>query len=221
MAYILGVTFLVFQGVWFFFLYRFPVMNEASLRGYFGLMPGVFTALVPALTMRSWAEEMRLGTAELYLTLPYREGELALAKLLASFLLLTLLLALTLPVPLTLSSLGDFDPGEILGQYLGILLLGAAAVSVGQFASVLTTNQMSAFLLGFFSLLALTTAHLAAGAPGLPDGAAGVFRYFSLSAHYESFRKGVLDSRDLVFFLLVPVLFQLLTVRVLVWRKWR
>ncbi len=220
-AYILGVAFLVFMSVWFFFVYRFPASGVATLRGYFGVMPLVFVVLVPALTMRSWAEERKLGTAELLLTLPYRESALVLAKFAAAFLLLALLLVLTVPVPLTVLPLGDFETGEILGEYMGVLLLGAAAVSIGQFASVLSSNQISAFLLGFFTLLFFSLVHLLAGAFDPPAAAAAFFRYVSLDHHFQSFRKGVLDSRDLVYFLATAFLFQYLTVKALVFRKWR
>jgi len=213
-AYILGLAFLLFMSVWFFFLLRFPARNIASLRGYFDVIPMVFIVLVPALTMRSWAEERKLGTAELLLTLPYRESHLAAAKFLGTFLLLAVLLAFTLPVPVTVLPLGNFETGEIVGEYIGILLLGAAAVSIGQFASVLSTNQVSAFISGFFLLLFFTLA-------GSFGGSGGILGYLSLEFHFQSFRKGILDSRDVIYFVLMTLFFQYLTVKVLIFRKWR
>ena len=220
LAYVLGAGFIVFMSVWFFFLLRFPAQNIASLRGYFDVIPTVFIILAPALTMRGWAEERKLGTAELLLTLPYREFHLVLAKFLGPFLFLCMLIALTIPLPLTILPLGDFEIGELVGEYIGIILLGAAALSIGQFASVLSTNQVSAFLLGAATLVFFTLVHYLAGLPGLPDFAALLLRYLSLYYHFDSFRKGVLDTRDIAYFLVICAVFQYLCVKVLVFRKW-
>ncbi len=219
-AYILVILFLVFTSLWLFFFQNFAAQNVATLRGYFGIMPMVFIVLVPALTMRSWAEERKLGTSELLLTLPYSELEMVAAKFLGAFLLLALMLVLTLPVPFTVVPLGHFERGEILGEYLGILLLGAAALSVGQFVSSLSTNQVSAFVFGAAALVFFTLIDQVNSALDLPEGVAGFFRYLSLDEHFQSFRKGLLDTRDLGYFLLLTLVFQYLTVKVLVFRKW-
>jgi len=219
-AYVLGAGFIVFMSVWFFFILRFPAQNVASLRGYFEIIPIVFIILVPALTMRGWAEERKIGTAELLLTLPYREYHLVAAKFLGPFLFHCLLVACTIPLPITVLPLGDFEAGEIIGEYAGILLLGAAALSIGQFASVLSTNQVSAFLLGAASLVFFTLAHHAAEFAGIPDFLAAFFRYLSLHYHFDSFRKGVLDTRDMVYFLFICAVFQYLTVKIIIFRKW-
>jgi len=220
-ACILVILFLVFTSLWFFFFQNFAAQNLATLRGYFGIMPMVFILLVPALTMRSWAEERKLGTSELLLTLPYTELEMVAAKFLGAFLLLVLMLALTLPVPFTVLHLGHFERGEILGEYLGILLLGAAALSVGQFVSSLSTNQISAFVFGAAALVFFTLVDQVNSVLDLPEGMAAFFRYLSLDEHFQSFRKGILDTRDLGYFLLLSLVFQYLTVKVLVFRKWR
>ena len=220
-AYVLGAVFIVFMSVWFFFLLRFPARNIASFRGYFEVIPIVFIILIPALTMRGWAEERKIGTAELLLTLPYGEAHLVAAKFLGPFLYLCILMACTLPLPLTILPLGNFEMGEILGEYAGILLLGAAAISLGQFASVLCTNQVSAFLLGAGFLIFFTLVHYAAEAPGVPGFLTAGLRYLSLDYHFGSFRKGVLDTRDIVYFLFIIAVFQYLTVKTLVFRKWR
>jgi ABC-2 type transport system permease protein len=219
-AYVLGAGFIVFMSLWFFFLLRFPARNVASFRGYFEIIPVVFIILIPALTMRGWAEERKLGTAELLLTLPYREAHLTAAKFLGPFLFLCILIACTLPLPLTILPLGHFEMGEILGEYIGILLLGAAAISLGQFSSALCTNQVSAFRLGAAALVFFTLIHHAAEASGVPGFLAACLRYVSLDYHFGSFRKGVLDTRDIVYFLFVCAVFQYLTVKTLVFRKW-
>jgi ABC-2 type transport system permease protein len=220
-AYVLGAAFIIFMSLWFFFLLRFPARNIASLRGYFEIIPLVFVVLAPALTMRGWAEERKLGTAELLLTLPYTEAHLVAAKFLGPFIFLCILMALTLPLPFTVLPLGNFETGEIIGEYAGILFLGAAAISIGQFASVLSTNQVSAFLLGSAALLFFTLVHYAGEASGMPRFLAALLRYLSLDYHFDSFRKGVLDTRDIAYFLFICAVFQYLTVKTLVLRKWR
>ena len=130
-AYIVAAAYLVFTSVWLFFLNQFFSHNEASLRIYFSVVPTVFVFLVPALTMRSWAEERRTGTLEVLLTLPFREGELVLGKFLGAFGLLCIVVALSIPLPLTLAPLGIFDWGQVVGEYLGVLFIGAAGLAVG------------------------------------------------------------------------------------------
>jgi len=155
-AYVLVVTFLAFSSVWVFYLQTFFASNIASLRGFFSVIPIVFIIVMPALTMRSWAEEKKLGTIEVLMTLPFRESTLVLGKFIAALSLLLIMIALTLPLPLLLGRFGDFDWGEILGQYIGVVLLGAAGISVGMFVSSLMSNQISSFLISLFVLLVLT-----------------------------------------------------------------
>ncbi|MGA2974838.1 MAG: ABC transporter permease [Spirochaetia bacterium] len=218
-AYIVAVAYLVFTSVWIFFLNQFFARNEASLRLYFGIVPIVFVFLVPALTMRSWAEERRMGTLEVLLTLPFREREVVLGKFLGSFGLLLAVILLSLPLPVSLSRLGDFDWGQIAGQYLGVLFIGAAGVSVGLFVSALSTNQVAAFILTGLALLALTLAGQLPAVASLPGWLSEVLRFLSFGSHYDSFDRGMLDSRDVLYFLLAVVLFLYLNIRVLVGRK--
>ena len=152
-AYVLVVTFLVFSSVWVFYLQTFFASNIASLRSFFSVIPIVFIIVMPALTMRSWAEEKKLGTLEVLLTLPFRESTLVLGKFIAALGLLLIKILLTLPLPLLLSRFGDFDWGEILGQYIGVVLLGAAGISVGLFISSLMSNQISSFLISLTAFL--------------------------------------------------------------------
>ena len=140
-AYIVIVFFLVFTAVWLFYVTQFVVQDIASLRAYFAIMPIVFIGLIPALTMRSWAEETRLGTDEVLLTLPYRESEMVLGKFFAAYGLLILVILLTAFIPLSVTALGNFERGEILGEYLGIALLGAATTAIGLFISSIARRQ--------------------------------------------------------------------------------
>lgn len=220
-AYIVVIAFLVFTSVWFFYLNRFFALNEASMRVWFGVVPTVFIFLIPAITMRSWAEERKTGTLEVLMTLPFRESEVVLGKFIGALGLLFLLLALTLPLPLSLAPLGDFDAGQILGEYLGVLLIGAAGIAVGLLVSSFTTNQITAFILSGLALLFFTLIGQVNSVVPLPRWLASVTLWISFGAHYDGFRKGLLDSRDLVYFLLIVSLSLAWNTWILVQRKWK
>ncbi len=219
-AYVVVVTFLVFSSIWIFYLQTFFANNIASLRGYFAVIPVVFIIVMPALTMRSWAEEKKLGTMEVLLTLPLRESTVVLGKFLAALFLLALMTVLTLPLPLLLGRFGDFDWGEIAGQYIGMLLLGAAGVSVGLFISSLVKNQITAFLISLFVLLAFTLISQVNTVVALAPWAAGVFNFVSLGHHFSNFQKGLIDTRDLLYYIIVCALFLYLNIKTLVFKKW-
>ena len=155
-ASIVAIFFLVITSTLFFYGRQFFAQDVASLRGYFASWPLVFVILLPAITMRSWAEERSSGTAEILLTLPMRESELVLGKFLGSFALLCIIVALTLPVPFSAALLGSFEPGQIASQYIGALLLGCTGIAAGLFVSALCTNQVSAFLFSALFLLFIT-----------------------------------------------------------------
>ncbi len=220
-AYIVIIFFLVFSAIWLFYINGFIARDTASLRSYFAIMPIIFVGLVPALTMRSWAEESKLGTDELLFTLPYRETELVLGKFLSAYGLIILALLLTIPLPITLAPLGDFERGEIVGEYLGVGLLGAAATAIGLFISSLARNQITAFILGAVALLFITLVNQINVVLDLPTWLASVINYISLRYHIESFIRGVVDTRDLVYFLALTFLFLYLNTKTLVLRKWR
>ena len=219
-AYVVVITFLVFSSIWIFYLQSFFAANTASLRGYFSVIPIVFIIVMPAITMRSWAEEKKLGTLEVLLTLPFRESTLVLGKYIAALALLAIMIGLTLPIPLLAARFGSFDWGEILSQYLGALLIGAAGISVGLFVSSLTTNQVSAFLVSLFVLLVLTLIAQVNVVLSPPAWAAGVFNFISLGQHFSNFQRGLIDTRDLAYYLLVSGLFLYLNTKTLVFKKW-
>ncbi len=219
-AYIVIVTFLMFSSIWLFYLQQFFVMNVASMRVFFSIIPIVFIIIMPAITMRGWAEEKKLGTMEVLITLPYRESTLVIGKFLAGFCLLLIMSLLTLPLPLLLSRFGNFDWGEILSQYLGVLLIGAAGISIGLFVSSFATNQISAFLLSFFVLLIFTLISRVSFIFILPPWAAGFFNYLSLGFHFSSFQKGLIDTRDLFYYLIVIGLFIYMNIKALIFMKW-
>jgi ABC-2 type transport system permease protein len=220
-AFIVVVFFLVVTAAWFFFAQQFFAQDAATLRGYFSLWPVVFILLLPALTMRSWAEERRQGTAEILLTLPARERELVLGKFLGSLALLLIAVLLTLPVPLSVAPLGFFEPGQIVGQYVGAILLGCTGLAAGMLLSALSANQISAFLLGVVFLLLITMIGQLPSALALPGWLAAAFTWLSLDFHFDSFRKGVLDSRDALFFVVLTCAFLYINTKVLFLRRFR
>ena len=220
-AYIVIVGFLVFTAAWLFVINDFFAANVASLRGYFGVMPTVLVVLVPAVTMRSWAEERRTGTEEILLAQPLSEGAIVVGKYLAAVAVLLAAVGLTAFVPLTVAPLGDFERGEILGQYLGLALLVSASAGVGQFGSAIARNQVSAFIVSALILLALVLSGRVNAVMELPSWLASSLAYLSVDEHFRDLNRGILDTRDAAYFVLLGALSLFLTTRVLVWRKLR
>jgi ABC-2 type transport system permease protein len=201
------------------FLKGFFLIGEASMRTYFGLVPWVFLFFVPAITMRLWAEERKVGTMELLMTLPVTDTEAVLGKFLASLVFLLLSLALSFVVPIVVAALGDPDPGQIIGGYLGSVLIGAAFLAIGLFISSLTENQIVAFILsvvGIFGLFILGEDFVLFG---VPDRLVPVFSFLGLAGHYDSVSRGVVDSRDIIYYLSVIGFFLYLNVKSIEARK--
>ena len=219
--YGIAVFFLIFTGVWLFYFQRYFTMNQATLRPYFAAFPLAFILVIPVITMKSWAEEQKTGTAELLLTMPFSEWDLVLGKFLSAGGIVAALLVLTLPLPFFLAPLGKYDAGVIAGEYLGALLMGAASVSLGNLLSALAKNQGGAFLGSASVLLVVMLANQVSQTASLPAAVASFISFISLSFHFESFSRGLLDSRDFAFFVLATVLFLYLNTQVLLYRKWR
>lgn len=219
-AYVVILGYLLFTGIYLYFISGFYSLGQADLRGYFSIMPFVLVFLVPALTMRSWAEERRLGTYELLLTLPFTEGQLVLGKFLSSFALAAITIALTIPVPLCASMLGSFDVGILVAQYAGVFLEAAAAIAIGEWISSLAKNQVSAFLGTVLILLALVLVDRVSSFFGSRGIVAFLVNWLSLSYHFDSFSRGVIDSRDLAYYVSALVLFLYLSSWGLNRRKW-
>ncbi len=220
-ASIVVIFFLVLSAAWFFYGQQFFAQDTATLRGYFSVWPLIFILLLPALTMRSWAEERRQGTAELLLTLPFREGELVLGKFTAALGLLCILVVLTLPVPLSVAALGSLDPGQVAAQYAGVLLLGCAGLAAGQFVSSLSSNQISAFLFSAVFMLFITLVGQVPAVVALPRWLSAGLSWLSLDFHFDSFGKGVFDSRDALYFVVLAAGFLFFTTKVLLLRRFR
>jgi len=215
-----GITifFLLFVSVWFYYLGRFFAMDTATLRPFFSGFPLAFILVIPVLTMKAWAEEKKMGSAELLFTLPYTEWELVWGKFISCFTLILAMLILTLPVPLSLLSLGYFDPGLIFAEYAGALLLGTCAAALGLFLSSVSKTQAASFLGTAFVLMAIILIN--SFAQDLPPVLAAFVNFVSLSFHFESFSRGLLDSRDISFFILSTGLFLFLNTQVLIYRRW-
>ncbi|MDR0382383.1 MAG: ABC transporter permease [Spirochaetaceae bacterium] len=214
------IFFLLFTSIWLFNFQNFFTLNIASLRPYFAGFPLAFVLVIPGITMKSWAEERKTGSIEILLALPLGEWALVLGKFLSVMGTLCCMLVLTVPLPLSLLPLGAFDGGVIACEYIGALLLGAAASAIGLFMSALSKNQAAAFLGSAAFLLALMFVNRLPFSQSLPEPVVAAINFVSLSFHFESFSRGILDSRDLLFFILIAALFLFLNARVILFRKW-
>jgi ABC-2 type transport system permease protein len=204
----------------FFNLNAFFARGQADLRGLFDAVPILMLLLVPALTMRLWSEESKQGTIEVLMTLPVRDHELVIGKFVASLALLATGLALTLALPVTVARLGPLDWGPVVGGYLGALLLGGAYLAVGQFLSVTTENQILAFILALTVCLGLYGLGVDGFASLFPDRTAAVLRALGTGSRFESIARGVIDLRDLVYYLTLTGFFLAATVGALRARRW-
>ena len=216
-AYVVGALFLLISG--FLFSIILSQSSEASMRPLFGNFAVIFLFIVPGLTMRLLAEEQRTGTLELLLTAPVRDAELVLGKFLGVVLLLLILLTITAIYPAILLLAGNPDRGPILAGYLGVILQGAAFLAIGLFASSLTQNQIIAALLTFVILLLLWLAEALSQFTGGRVG--DLFRFLSITRHFDEFPRGVIDTRHVLFFLSVIAASLFLTVVAVQTRRWR
>ncbi|HYN11273.1 MAG TPA: ABC transporter permease [Burkholderiales bacterium] len=206
-AYVFLVIFLLLTGFFTFTAGNFFERGEASLAAFFGWHPWVYLMLVPAVGMRLWAEERRSGTMELLLTMPITTWQAIIAKFLASWIFLAVALALTFPSIVTVNLLGEPDNGVIVAGYLGSLLLAGAYLAITCMTSAMTRNQVVAFILSvvicLFLILAgfnpVTDLMTRWASPALIDTVAA----FSVVTHFDNFQRGVIDLRDLGFFLSV------------------
>lgn len=218
-AYVFIVIFLLLAGFFTFMVGRFFDRGEASLASFFLWHPWLYLFLVPAIGMRLWSEERRLGTLELLLTMPVTTWQAIVGKFLASWLFLAMALFLTFPVVLTVNYLGRPDSGPILCGYLGSFLMAGAYLAVSCMTSAITRNQVVSFILSVVACLFLilagwppVTSMLEQWAkPWMVEGVAS----FSVMTHFEGFQRGVLDTRDVVFYLLV-IVFSLFTTGIII-----
>ena len=206
-AYVFIVIFLLLTGFFTFMVSGFFERGQANLMPFFAWHPWLYLFLVPAVGMRMWSEERRLGTIELLLTMPITPWQAIVGKFLASWLVLALALALTFPIVLTVNYLGNPDNGVILASYVGSLLLSGAYLSISAMTSAMTRNQVVSFILSVVICLFLILAGWPPVTNLLTQWASAwlvdTIAAFSVMTHFESIQKGVIDSRDVLFFLSV------------------
>ena len=209
-AYVFLVFYLMLIGFLTFFVSRFYEANQADLKYFFFWFPWVNLLLVPAATMRLWTEERRTGTLELLMTFPVTLPQAIVGKFLAAWLFLKIGILLTLPVVFTTIYLGSPDPGAVIGGYVGAILLAGAYVAVGMLTSAMTRNQVISFVIAFVICLFLAIAGwppvmeiVNKWAPAwLVSGVASL----SVMPHFESLQRGVLDVRDIAYYVSVIAL---------------
>ena len=207
-AYVFIVIFLILAMAFTFYLGGFYDRGQADLQPFFSFHPWLFLFLVPAVAMRLWAEERKSGSIELLLTLPVTLWQAVFGKFLAAWAFVGIALALTVPIWITVNYLGDPDNGAILAGYLGSLLMAGAFLAVGSCLSAATRNQVIAFILTVVACFLL----MLSGFPmvldffhglGLPQGAIDAIAGMSFLTHANAISKGVLDLRDILYFVLM------------------
>lgn len=203
MAYILLVAFMAFTGLFTWLMMADVFLNnQASLQSFFGVAYWSLFILIPAITMRMIAEEKKSGTLELLLTKPLTDWQVVLGKFLGTLLLICIALALSLPYYITVASIGPIDHGAVWTGYLGLILMSATYISIGIFTSSITNNQIVSFLLALFIGIFFHWVFglIAASSTGIIGE---IFNFLSVSSHYESVTRGVVDTKDLIYFLSV------------------
>jgi ABC-2 type transport system permease protein len=221
----IGFVFIIFyllvSNAFFFFVQDFFKVGQVSMRGYFAALPWVFLFFVPAISMRLWAEEKKMGTVELLLTMPLKEWEVVFGKFLAAFGFLAITLIFSLTIPISLAYLGKPDYGVIVGSYVGALFLGSAYLAIGLFISSLTENQVVAFIISLAVIFVLLLVGIAPVWLNALGSIVAVCEYVSLLSHFNNVTRGVIDSRDVIYYGSVIVLFLYLNIKNIEARKWR
>ena len=235
-AYVVFTIFLLIAGYFFYSIFAFftlasmqsamnPAMardlnvTDSVMRPLFSNVSVILLLLLPLLTMRLFAEERRSGTIELLLTFPVRDGAVLIGKYLAAFALYAVMLGLTVLYPGIVAYFARLETGPVFTGYLGLLLMGAAFIAVGIFTSSLTENQIVAAITTFGTLLIFWILGWSADYAG---GAVGrVLQHLSILEHNESFAKGVLDTKDIIYYLNFTILALFLALRSLEARRWK
>ncbi|MBX3698805.1 MAG: ABC transporter permease subunit [Dokdonella sp.] len=206
-AYVFIVIFLVLSSAFTFYLGGFYERGQADLLPFFNFLPWLYLFLVPAVSMRLWSEERKSGTIELLLTLPITMWQAVMGKFLAAWAFIGIALALTFPLWITVNYLGDPDNGVIFASYLGALLMAGSFLAIGSCISAATRNQVVAFILTVVACFVLVMAGfplvLDAFRSWAPQGLVDAIAGLSFLTHFASISKGVIDLRDLLYFVLM------------------
>lgn len=220
-AYVMIILFLGLSGsfTWLFDSNIF-ILGQANLQVFYAVAYWSLFFFIPAITMRMIAEENKTGTIELLITKAISDSQIVFGKFLACLILVVIALACTIPYYITVSNLGNVDDGAVIGGYLGLVFLAASYVSIGLLASSLTQNQIVAFLLAltigiFFHMLFNVISSSFTGAVG------EFFNFLSIRTHVESMSRGVIDTRDIIYFLSIIVLNLIITQVMLSKRNWK
>jgi ABC-2 type transport system permease protein len=216
-AYIAVTVFAIITGYLFFT--QLFLEKQADLRGFFNIMPLMFMFLAPAITMRLVADEKATGTLELLITMPVRDWQVVVGKFLAAMALLCTALALTMVFALTVRSLGPLDRGPAIGGYLGLVLMGGAFVSIGVMASAFTRNSIVAFIVSFAISFVLYL--IGKVTQFVPQSLQGLTTFLSIDAHFDNISRGIIDSRDVIYYLSVMGVTLLLATLSLESRRWK
>lgn len=220
-AYVMIILFLGLSGsfTWLFGTNVF-VLGQANLNVFYSVAFWSLFFFIPAITMRMIAEENKAGTIELLITKAVSDGQIVMGKFLACLILVGIALVCTIPYYITISQLGNVDDGAIIGGYLGMLFLAACYISIGLFSSSLTQNQIVAFLLALFIGIFFHMLFDVMSA-GFTGTLGAVFNYLSIRTHVDSMSRGVIDSRDIIYFLSIIALGLVATQIMLSKRNWK
>ena len=222
-AYVFLIVFLALAGALTFYIGNFFDRNQADLEAFFTFHPWLYLFLIPAISMRLWAEERKSGTVEFLLTMPVTLWDAVLGKFLAAWFFAGVALVLTFPIWLTVNYLGEPDNGAVLAGYIGSFLMAGAYLAIGSCLSAATKNQVIAFVLAaaicFLFTLGGTNIVLGFAASLLPQSLVDLVASFSFLNHFDQIKKGVIDLRDLIFFLSVMGVFLYATTLVLELKK--
>ena len=216
-AYIVLTVFLLLAGYLYFG--SLFIERQAELRSYFNLMPLLLAFIVPAIAMRLIAEEKGSGSLEMLITMPVPDWQVIVGKFLAGMALLAVLVGLTLVYGITVMLVGPLDRGPAIGGYLGVLLMGGAYMSIGVMASTFTRNQIVAFIIAFAISFSLYLFYRLL--PFTPELIRPVLSYLSVESHFEAISRGVIDTRDIVYYLSMMVVSLVIATLSLESRKWK
>jgi len=216
-AYIVVTVFMVLTGYLFF-----PplfVEGQADMRGFFGNMPILFMFLAPAITMRLLADEKASGTLELLITMPVRDWDVVLGKFLAAMALLCTALGLTVVFAISVKMLGPLDRGPTIGGYIGLVLMGGSYIAIGVMTSAFSRNSIAAFIVAFaISFVLFLFGRLT---QFVPQSIQPIIAFLSIESHFENIGRGVIDSRDVIYYLSVISICLLTATLSLESRRWR
>jgi len=216
-AYIVVTVFMLLAGYLFFG--SLFIERQAEMRSYFNLMPLLLSFIVPAMAMRLIAEEKGSGSLEMLITMPVRDWQVVFGKFLGGMTLLATLVGLTLFYAVTVMLVGPLDRGPAIGGYIGILLMGGSYMAIGVMASTFTRNQIVAFIIGFAISFALFLFYRLV--QFTPESVQPIIAYLSIESHFEAISRGVIDSRDVVYYLSVMVVSLVIATVSLESRKWK